>query len=115
MSSRRRSIAPRATIICVPDPDEPFVPPEAVEIEIDGVLDLHLFSPRDLGTLVPDYLEECRKRGIVHVRLIHGRGTGAVMRSVHALLSRSPLVRSFRLGGPRDGGAGVTLVELHGA
>jgi dsDNA-specific endonuclease/ATPase MutS2 len=62
---------------------------------------------------VPDYLDECKKRGILQVRFIHGRGTGAVMKSVHALLSRSALVKSFRLGGPNDGGAGATLVDLH--
>jgi DNA-nicking Smr family endonuclease len=84
----------------------------AVEIPIDGVLDLHSFHPRDLSTLVPDYLEECSKRGIKAVRLIHGKGTGAVRKSVHAILARSPLVASFRLAGPDAGGWGATLVDL---
>jgi DNA-nicking Smr family endonuclease len=92
--------------------DEPPAIPEAVEVPIDGTLDLHTFHPRDLGSLIPDYLEACHSRGITSVRLIHGRGTGAVQRSVHALLSRSALVHRFWLGGPRDGGAGATLVEL---
>lgn len=88
------------------DPDQP------VELPIDGVLDLHHFSPRDLRTLVPDYLEECRKRGIVAVRIIHGKGTGALRESVHALLKRSPIVVAYRLAGVDAGGWGATLVDL---
>lgn len=90
--------------------EEPFEGP--VEIPIDGVLDLHFFRPKDVRTLVPDYLEECHKRGIYAVRIIHGKGTGALQRSVHALLERSPLVASFRLADIDAGGWGATLVDL---
>lgn len=86
--------------------------PDAIDVVIDGELDLHVFHPKDLRTLIPDYLEECRRRGIVAVRLIHGRGTGAVRDSVHALLRRSSIVVSFRLAGAERGGAGATLVDL---
>ncbi len=86
--------------------------PEAVRIEIDGVLDTHSFSPRDLRTLIPDYLEECQRRAILSVRLIHGRGIGAVQRSVHALLARSPLVVGYRLADVDAGGRGATVVDL---
>lgn len=92
--------------------EESHNPSEPVEVPIDGVLDLHTFHPRDLRTLVPDYLEECHKRGIVAVRLIHGKGTGAVRASVHALLRRHPLVDRFRLAGVDAGGWGATLVDL---
>jgi NADP-dependent 3-hydroxy acid dehydrogenase YdfG len=92
--------------------DGPWVPPAAIAIPIDGVLDLHVFSPRDLRTLIPDYLHECQARGILAVRLIHGRGIGAVQRSVHALLERSPLVRCFRLADGDAGGRGATIVDL---
>lgn len=92
--------------------DDDFVPDEPVELPIDGVLDLHFFQPRDVRTLVPDYLEECHKRGIYAVRIIHGKGTGALQRSVHALLSRSPLVAGYRLAGIDAGGWGATLVDL---
>lgn len=95
------------------DNDDATGPPDAaVEIAIDGTLDLHHFHPRDLRTLVPDYLEACQQRGILAVRLIHGRGIGAVQRSVHALLSRSPLVVSYRLAEAERGGRGATLVDL---
>lgn len=84
----------------------------AVEVVVDGVLDLHHFSPKDLKTLVPDYLEACRARGITAVRLIHGRGIGNVQRSVHALLRRSPIVVAFRLADVDAGGRGATFVDL---
>jgi DNA-nicking Smr family endonuclease len=87
-------------------------PPAAVEIPIDGTLDLHTFSPREVGDLVPDYLAECRARGILEVRIVHGKGTGALRRSVHAILARLPEVESFRLGDERGGTWGATLVTL---
>jgi DNA-nicking Smr family endonuclease len=94
--------------------DDERGPEDPIEVPIDGVLDLHPFHPRDLRTLIPDYLVECHKRGILAVRLIHGKGTGAVRDSVHALLRRSPLVESFRPAGADAGGWGATLVDLKG-
>lgn len=87
--------------------------PETIEIPIDGTLDLHTFRPQELGELLPDYLAACRERGILQVRIVHGKGTGALRRSVHALLERSRLVADYRLAGAEAGGWGATLVELH--
>ena len=84
-----------------------------VEIPIDGVLDLHSFSPRDLRTLIPDYIKECRSRNILELRIIHGKGIGNIRRSVHALLEANPAVRHFRLAGPGAGNWGATIVFLH--
>jgi DNA-nicking Smr family endonuclease len=81
-------------------------------IPIDGVLDLHTFRPREVKDLVGDYLAECRKRGILEVRIIHGKGSGALMRTVHALLERNPIVCGFRPAPPQSGGWGATLVQL---
>lgn len=85
---------------------------EPVEIPIDGVLDLHTFRPRDLGDLIPDYLEACRERGITSIRIIHGKGTGTLRETVHALLRRRDDVADFRLGDGTSGGWGATLVRM---
>ena len=83
----------------------------AEEFPIDGVLDLHTFSPKDVKDLVPDYLEECRKRGILDVRIIHGKGTGTLRTLVHKTLDKIPYVEDYSLAGDRSGW-GATLVRL---
>ena len=90
----------------LPDSDEIHPLP------ITGELDLHTFRPQDLGELLPAYLQECRARGILEVRVVHGKGRGQVMRSVHAILARLPEVASFSLATPAFGGPGATFVRL---
>ena len=83
-----------------------------VPLPITGELDLHAFRPGDLGELIPAYLAECAARGFHEVRIIHGKGTGTLRTTVHALLRRSPLVQTFRLGDERSGSWGATLATL---
>ena len=92
------------------------VPPEPdpVQVPITGELDLHGFPPQVLGALIPDYLELCRQRGILEVRLVHGKGRGQIRESVHAILRRHPGVIAFSLATPAWGGHGATLVRLGG-
>lgn len=90
-----------------PDPG-----PEPVPLPITGELDLHTFRPQDLGELIPEYLAQCAARGIYEIRIVHGKGTGTLRTTVHALLRRSPLVQSFRSGDEHTGSWGATLVTL---
>lgn len=83
-----------------------------ISIPITGELDLHTFDPRDLGELIPAYLDACLERGLRDVRIIHGKGTGTLRETVHALLCRSPRVSYFRLGDEHTGAWGATLVTL---
>ncbi len=82
------------------------------ELPIDGQLDLHTFLPADVKDLVPDYLCACEDAGIRRVRIIHGKGDGTLLRTVHAILERTPRVDSFELAGPEEGGWGATIVHL---
>jgi dsDNA-specific endonuclease/ATPase MutS2 len=61
---------------------------------------------------VVDYLSACQERGILTVRIIHGKGRGVLRRIVHSVLARLPEVASFRLGGEAAGEWGATIVSL---
>lgn len=91
------------------DEDAPLILP------INGTLDLHTFSPRELGELIPDYITECLQRGICELRIIHGKGQGVLRRTVHSLLQRDPRVVAFQLADESGGGWGATLVRLRPA
>lgn len=85
---------------------------DPVEIPIEGLLDLHTFSPKDVKDLVPEYIEECLRRGVKEIRIIHGKGTGTLKGIVHGLLRKNPHVAAFEDAGPMAGGWGATLVRL---
>jgi DNA-nicking Smr family endonuclease len=85
---------------------------EPVPIPIEDALDLHAFAPRDVRSVVDEYLREAQQRGFREVRLIHGRGIGVQRASVQSLLSRHPLVASFADAPPERGGWGATIVRL---
>ncbi len=95
--------APTATRDC----DDAPVP-----LPITGELDLHTFRPADLGELIPAYLAACATRGLREVRIVHGKGTGTLRTTVHALLRRSPLVAGFRGGDEHSGSWGATIATL---
>jgi DNA-nicking Smr family endonuclease len=84
----------------------------ARRLPVDGVLDLHAFHPSDASDLVADYLDACAEAGITGVRIVHGKGTGTLRRTVEAALRRHPLVITFRTAGEDAGGWGATLVSL---
>ena len=91
--ARQRDIAPAA----------PVVP---VEIDIRGNR-----AEESIGT-VDRYLDQALHSGLKSVRIIHGKGTGALRAAIHDMLRGHPLVHRFRTAPPREGGDGATVVEL---
>jgi DNA-nicking Smr family endonuclease len=86
---------------------------QPVEIEITNELDLHTFQPREVSDLLEDYLGECQKRGLLNVRVIHGKGTGALRIGVHEKLARMDIVEAITWPASADtGGWGATWVRL---
>jgi len=85
---------------------------EIVAVAIGEELDLHHFEAREVGSLVPEYLEAAQAEGFARVRIVHGKGTGVLRERVHAILRRHPAVASFALAEERRGGWGATVVEL---
>ena len=61
---------------------------------------------------VEQYLDDAFLAGLASVRLVHGKGTGALRKAVRELLAGHPLVESFRDGEPSEGGTGATVAAL---
>jgi DNA-nicking Smr family endonuclease len=85
---------------------------EPLKIPIDGILDLHTFRPQDVKNLVPEYLIACQERGILQVRIIHGKGSGILRHIVHSILAKLPIVQSFATADISSGSWGATIVYL---
>ena len=94
------------------DGAEDLTAEDPVRIPIEDAIDLHAFAPRDIASVVDEYVTAAHARGLREVRLIHGRGIGVQRSVVRALLSRHPLVSSFAEALPERGGWGATLVSL---
>lgn len=92
--------------------EEDFDPEAPIELVIDGELDLHTFHPRDVPALLEEYLPLCREKGILDVRIVHGKGTGTLRKRVQSLLSKMPIVESFKSADAFSGGWGATWVRL---
>ena len=66
------------------------------EVPIEAELDLHAFAPRDVRSVVEEYVRAAAAAGLREVRLVHGRGAGVQRGIVQAALERHPLVTAFR-------------------
>jgi dsDNA-specific endonuclease/ATPase MutS2 len=80
-------------------------------IPIEGTLDLHAFQPRDIKSVVEEYVNAAHAAGLGEVRLVHGRGRGIQRGIVQAALERHPLVESFYDAPESHLGATVAILE----
>jgi DNA-nicking Smr family endonuclease len=88
------------------------MPNAPVHIPINGVIDLHTFLPKEAGQVVDEYLNVCSQKGIVEVKIIHGKGKGVLRRTVEAVLRRHLLVLSFKHdSGPSSWGATIVILK----
>jgi len=81
-------------------------------LPVEESIDLHAFLPRDVVSVVEEYLEAAARERYREVRLIHGKGTGVQRAAVRALLARHPFVESYADAPPEAGGWGATRVIL---
>lgn len=91
-------------------PSQDGVP--VVHVPITDALDLHHFRPKEVASVVREYLLEAAARGYPQVRLIHGKGRGVLRRTVHSVLDDHPEVLSYHLAGERGGQWGATVAVL---
>lgn len=89
-----------------------MVEDEPIQIPITGELDLHTFAPAETRRVLTAYLAMCLEKEILRVRVIHGKGTGALRETVHSFLRQSPMVARFHLGDETSGSWGATIVFL---
>lgn len=64
-------------------------------VPIDDSLDLHAFAPRDIPSVVDEFIRAAHEAGRREVRLIHGRGKGVQRAIVQQALERHELVVEF--------------------
>jgi DNA-nicking Smr family endonuclease len=89
----------------------PFNNSDEYNVPIDGTLDLHLFLPKEVKQLIPDYIEACLEKNIYQLRIVHGKGKGVLREIVHSVLKKHPAVETFRH--ESSGGSwGATVVDL---
>lgn len=86
---------------------------EPVEVPVEDSIDLHTFRPSEIRDLLDDYLEAAREKGFQEVKIIHGKGTGALRAMVQSILRKHPLVLSFREADAPGSGWGATVARLH--
>jgi DNA-nicking Smr family endonuclease len=91
-------------------PDDPADNGDAVRLPIDGFLDLHAFSPREIASVVDEYVRAAHEAGLREVRIVHGRGRGVQRGIVQNVLERHPLVAQFA--DDTDAHLGATIARL---
>ena len=87
---------------------------QAVMKEVDIELRIRRLTVDEALFRLDHYLNDAFMAGLPYVRIVHGKGTGALRQAVHQALAKHPLVKSYRLGDYGEGDYGVTIVELAG-
>ena len=87
---------------------------EPVVLPLEDRLDLHAFQPKDVVSVVNEYLDQCAQAGLRQLRITHGKGVGVQRNNVRMALSRHPAVLSYEDAPPEAGGWGATVVTLKG-
>jgi len=90
--------------------EPPFSDP--VVLPLEDSIDLHPFQPRDIPSVIEEYLQQCIDAGILEARLIHGKGKGVQRDIVRSLLEKHPAVASFHDAPAEAGSWGATVVTL---
>ncbi len=93
----------------MPGPDDT---PDEIVVEITDAIDLHTFAPRDIPAVVRGYLEAAHEKGLLEVRLIHGKGKGFQRGRVREILEATPFVEEFFDAPPGRGFWGATVARL---
>jgi DNA mismatch repair protein MutS2 len=78
----------------------------------DDELRLRYLTIDEAAPKLENFLNDCYTSGFNQVKIIHGKGTGALRLMVRRELAHNSLVKSFRPGENREGGEGVTIVEF---
>ena len=68
---------------------------DPVHIPIESEIDLHSFAPRDIPSVVAEYVAAAAAAGLIEIRVVHGRGRGVQRGVVQAALERHPRVAEF--------------------
>jgi DNA mismatch repair protein MutS2 len=99
---RRAGEGPAATVA------RPEAPAAGIEINVLGC------SAEEACARVERFIDDAFLSGLTRVRIVHGKGTGALRRAVADLLKAHPLVEGFDLADQSEGGSGATVVTLQG-
>ena len=100
-----------------PEGSSKSTPKAAVRYDIgtDSVsreLDLRGQRAEDARENLDRFLDQAALAGLGQIRIVHGKGTGTLKREVEGALAKHPLVETYRIGEPSEGGWGVTIVAL---
>jgi dsDNA-specific endonuclease/ATPase MutS2 len=87
------------------------VDPDPIELPIEREIDLHAFAPRDIPSVVAEYIDAAAAAGFERVRVVHGRGRGVQRGIVQSTLDRHPRVIEFW--DDTDSHLGATIARLN--